>query len=142
MNSLGQKCFTLSSRALCGPRWYAIAPVVEGREGQTRRRFTREEVIRIGEIFEPRKLADSGWNRTSKEVVRHIELLQTTHASEGIRQWPHQLVKAQIQHSQVLQQPYLSWNTRSETIVHEDNLIQIGHVAEASWYAAMESVVS
>lgn len=72
----------------------------------------------------------------------HIQLLQLLHPSDRIRNGPHQPIEAQIQHRQLPQQPDLARDTRSEPVIHENDLVErFGHVTEPSRHAATEPVV-
>lgn len=51
------------------------------------------------------------------------------------------MVKADVEHCEILQQAYLGGQAGSECVVHENDLIEVGHVAEAVGNAAVESVV-
>ncbi|EYU23040.1 hypothetical protein MIMGU_mgv1a0164371mg [Erythranthe guttata] len=73
--------------------------------------------------------------------MRHIQLLQTQHPTDGIGQRPHQTVIAHIEHRHVLQQPDLRRQTRPQPIVHQYNLVQIRHVPQTRRNTAVELVV-
>lgn len=140
MNFLRQDCLTQISTALRRPTRQTVLTVVKCWQGQTRRRLTSEEVERIREILKPRKLAYALRNRPSQHVMCHIQLLQTHQPTNCIRQWPHQFVEAQIQDRQVLEQSNFLRHARSEPIVHENDLVQIAHVANTGWHTPMEPV--
>lgn len=73
--------------------------------------------------------------------MRHIELLKAHHASNCVRQRPQELVVAHVKHRQVLEHPNLLRQARSEPIIHQYDLVQVRHVAQARRNASMELVV-
>lgn len=74
--------------------------------------------------------------------MSHIELLELQHSTNLFRQRSQQSIVAHIQHSQILQQPDLHGQARSELIIQQNYLIQrVRHVAQTRRHAAMEFVV-
>jgi len=57
--------------------------------------------------------------------VGHIELLQTDGVSNGIGQGTKKLVKADVEHREVLQQAYLGGQAGAECVVHENDLVEV-----------------
>lgn len=51
------------------------------------------------------------------------------------------MVKADVKHREVLQQAYLGGQAGAEFVVHENDLVEVGHVAEAVRNATMEPIV-
>lgn len=73
--------------------------------------------------------------------MRHIQLLQAHHPPNLLRQRPHQLIKADVEHRQILQQPDLLRHARPQPVVRQNNLIQPRHVPQAGGHAPAEIVV-
>lgn len=88
-----------------------------------------------------RQHTNASWNLTREQVMRHIELLQANGVSNCVRYGTKKLIKADVEHRQVLQKPNLRRQARSECVVHQNDLVQVGHVPQARRNAAVEPVV-
>lgn len=73
--------------------------------------------------------------------MSHIQLLQCLNIRNRPRQWPHQVVEADVEHCQVLQIPQIARQARPKPIMHHNNLIQIIHMNQTLWNTPMELVV-
>lgn len=74
--------------------------------------------------------------------MRDVELFQAPHLGNILRQRSHELVEADIQDGELLEQRDLVGEARLETVVHEYDLVEsLRHVAQASRDASMEPVV-
>jgi hypothetical protein len=123
------------------PIGQAVPPVTEVRKAQAHRWLAREEVIREGEVLKVRQFTDTWGDFAGQQVVCHVELFNAHQFIEHVRQWAQQLVETQIEDGQILEQTNLRRQAGSEPIVHHDNLVEVGHVAEAGRDAAVELVV-
>lgn len=74
--------------------------------------------------------------------MRHIQLLQTHHSTDRVRQLPKKLIVTHIKHCQIFQKPNLRRQTRSKAIIHENNLIQSRHIPNAPRHTPMKFVIS
>lgn len=120
----------------------AIPPVIKILNPEANRRLARKEIIRKSKILQIRQLTHTLRNRSGQSVVGHVQLLHLLQPSDRIGNGPHKPVEAQIQHRQLLQQPDLTRYTRSEPVIHEDDLVQrLRHVTEPGRHAAAEPVV-
>ena len=99
MNFFRQKRLTLSRRPLHRSVGQTIPLIMKLRQRQTYRRFTGEEIIRIGKILKLRKLTNTFRNRTRKHIMCDIQLLQIHQTTKILRQRTHQLIKAHIKYS-------------------------------------------
>lgn len=132
----------LSRGTLEGASGQTIPAIIKGRHRQTSRRLTRKEIIREGKVLKPGKLTYALRYLAGKHVMADIELLQTGHTADLLRQRSQQLVEADIKHGDVLQPSYLRRKTRTQPVVHQDDLIQITHVPDACRQTAMEFIIS
>lgn len=71
----------------------------------------------------------------------HIELLETDHPADGLREGPHQAVVAHIEDGDVDKAADVRRKAGLQAVVHEDDLVEVGHVDEAGRYAAVKLVV-
>lgn len=73
--------------------------------------------------------------------MRHIELLELLHPPDLLRQRPHQLVLAHIEHGELPEHPQLRREAGAEPVVHENDLVQRRrHVPDARRQAPPEAV--
>lgn len=139
---MGQEGLALRRGSLRRPTGQAVPPVIERRHLEAHRRLSGEEVIREGEVLKAGQSADGGRNLAGEEVVGDIQLLEAEHPSDGVWQGPDELVEAEIEDGEVLEEADLGREARSEAVVEENDLVEgPGHVANACRDASPEAVV-
>lgn len=133
------------SRPLVALGRNTILPPIEhdaAAEPTALRRLLGEVVEGVGEVLQPRQLADGGRNLSGEAVVRHIQLLQLPHAADLRRQRPLQVVEAHIKHRQLLEHPNLRRQTTGEVIVHQNQLVQrLPHLPNAGRNTTAEIII-
>lgn len=106
------------------------------------RRLLGEVIVRIGEVLQPRQLANARRDIPCEAVVGHVQLLQPPHAADPRRKWTLQIVEAHIEHRQPVQHPDLRGQTSGQVIVHQNQLIQrFPHLPDTPRNAAAEIVI-
>ncbi|PON74859.1 LOW QUALITY PROTEIN: hypothetical protein TorRG33x02_246330 [Trema orientale] len=85
--------------------------------------FLAEEVVRDRQVSQV-GLAYTGRNGAAHHVVAQVQLLQVEQARHAVRNGAHDLVKADVEHFELVEKPYLLRQTAGQVGVREDKLFQ------------------
>ena len=101
-----------------------------------------EVVTREGEVCQAWQLANTLRHKSCQLVVVEIKEFNLLQACKAGRQDSGEPIVAGIKDSHITKQPNFCREAPTEAIAHKDDLVQVGHPADAVWNAASELVVS
>lgn len=129
---------------LLGPAGHAVARVIKFYLifgiWHTFLSFSTEIIVSKCEIGQLRQGANLFSHKPCQPVVPNSQFLYAAELQEGLWEGTNKHIVAHIKNLQISKVSNLRREAATKLVVHENNLIQIFHVPNASWYATSEVV--